>query len=145
MARIPDTEIDRLKTEISLERLVRSRGVELRRHGADLIGLCPFHNDQEPSLVITPAKNLWHCLGACQWNAGALVAGDDHHALAVAVGGEAEEDLALLGVHEDVAGDLGDGSGDDGLLTAREAGNGGERPALLASLDDIHVRRDGQA
>ena len=27
---------------------------------------CPFHDDREPSLVMTPAKNLWHCLGACQ-------------------------------------------------------------------------------
>ena len=66
MARIPDEEIERLKSEISLEQLVRARGIELRRHGADLIGLCPFHDDHEPSLVITPAKNLWHCLGACQ-------------------------------------------------------------------------------
>jgi DNA primase catalytic core len=66
MARIPDEEISRLKNEISLERLVRARGIELRKHGADLIGLCPFHNDHEPSLVISPAKNLWHCLGACQ-------------------------------------------------------------------------------
>jgi hypothetical protein len=27
---------------------------------------CPFHDDREPSLVVTPEKNLWHCLGACQ-------------------------------------------------------------------------------
>ena len=33
---------------------------------ADLIGLCPFHDDRSPSLVVTPSKNLWHCLGACQ-------------------------------------------------------------------------------
>ena len=33
---------------------------------ADLLGLCPFHDDHEPSLVISPEKNLWHCLGACQ-------------------------------------------------------------------------------
>ena len=66
MARIPDAEIQRLKREVSLERLVEARGVELRRHGEDLIGRCPFHDDREPSLVITPAKNLWHCLGACQ-------------------------------------------------------------------------------
>ena len=66
MARIPDEEIERLKREIPLERLAEARGVVLTRHGADLIGLCPFHDDREPSLVITPAKNLWHCLGACQ-------------------------------------------------------------------------------
>jgi DNA primase len=28
--------------------------------------LCPFHDDREPSLVVSPKKNLWHCLGACQ-------------------------------------------------------------------------------
>jgi DNA primase len=66
MARIPDDEIQRLKREVSLERLVTSAGVELKRHGADLIGLCPFHDDRGPSLVVTPSKNLWHCLGACQ-------------------------------------------------------------------------------
>jgi DNA primase catalytic core len=66
MSRIPDDVIERLKREVSLERLVASRGIELKRHGADLLGLCPFHEDHEPSLVISPQKNLWHCLGACQ-------------------------------------------------------------------------------
>ena len=66
MARIPESELERLKTEVSLERLAESQGIRLAVHGADRIGLCPFHDDREPSLVITPAKNLWHCLGACQ-------------------------------------------------------------------------------
>jgi DNA primase len=66
MSRIPEETIERLKQEVSLERLAEARGVKLERHGADLRGLCPFHDDREPSLVITPAKNLWHCLGACQ-------------------------------------------------------------------------------
>ena len=65
MPRIPDETIERLKQEISLERLVEARGIKLARHGADLIGLCPFHDDHEPSLVISQKKNLWHCLGAC--------------------------------------------------------------------------------
>src|SRR5579885_218374 len=65
MPRIPEEVIERLKKEISLERLAEQRGVKLARHGADLIGLCPFHDDHEPSLVISPKKNLWHCLGAC--------------------------------------------------------------------------------
>ena len=66
MARIPDEEIERLKREVSLERLAEARGVKLKRHGADLIGLCPFHEDHSPSLVISPKKNLWNCLGACR-------------------------------------------------------------------------------
>jgi DNA primase catalytic core len=66
MARISEAEIERLKSGISLQRLAEARGVRLKRHGADFLGLCPFHDDREPSLVISPEKNLWHCLGACQ-------------------------------------------------------------------------------
>ena len=66
MARVPQSELERLKREVSLERLAVAQGVALRRRGADLVGLCPFHDDHEPSLVISPEENLWHCLGACQ-------------------------------------------------------------------------------
>src|ERR1039458_6586048 len=65
MARIPESEVERLKKEISVQRLAEARCVKLTRQGADLIGKCPFHDDRTPSLVISPAKNLWHCLGAC--------------------------------------------------------------------------------
>ncbi len=65
MARISEQEIERLKTEVSLLRLVESQGIALKKHGKDYLGLCPFHDDREPSLVISPDKNLWHCLGAC--------------------------------------------------------------------------------
>jgi DNA primase catalytic core len=63
MARIPEHEVNRLKAEVSVERLAEARGIKLERRGADLVGLCPFHEDHSPSLVITPGKNLWHCLG----------------------------------------------------------------------------------
>ena len=66
MARIPKEELERLKRDVSVVQLAEARGVSLKRHGSDLIGLCPYHEDHEPSLVITPSKNLWHCLGACQ-------------------------------------------------------------------------------
>lgn len=71
MARIADEVIERLKREVSLVRLVESRGVELKPHGGDWIGRCPFHDDKTPSLVVSPDANLWHCLGAC--NAGGSV------------------------------------------------------------------------
>ena len=66
MGRIPEHEIDRLKRDVSLRRLVEASGITLKKRGKDYLGLCPFHDDHEPSLVISPAKNLWHCLGACQ-------------------------------------------------------------------------------
>ncbi|MBI3563204.1 MAG: hypothetical protein HY080_15980 [Gammaproteobacteria bacterium] len=54
------------KATVSLARVVEAAGIALTPHGKDLLGLCPFHADHDPSLVITPSKNLWHCLGACQ-------------------------------------------------------------------------------
>lgn len=64
MTRIPDAELERLKAEVSVERLVEASGVALKAAGKDLLGRCPFHEDREASLVVTPAKNLWHCLAA---------------------------------------------------------------------------------
>ncbi|MCP4666600.1 MAG: toprim domain-containing protein, partial [Deltaproteobacteria bacterium] len=66
MPRITADELESLKKDIDLAALVRAKGVDLKPHGKDLLGLCPFHDDKEPSLVVTPSKNLWHCLGACQ-------------------------------------------------------------------------------
>ncbi|CAG0929101.1 DNA primase [Rhodocyclaceae bacterium] len=63
MARIPEAEIERLKSEVSVERLVEAAGIALKKSGKDKIGRCPFHEDDTASLVVTPAKNLWHCFG----------------------------------------------------------------------------------
>ena len=71
MARIPDTDLQRLKDEISVQRLIEASGVELKKTGKDWAGKCPFHADDTASLVITPAKNLWHCFG-CQIGGGVV-------------------------------------------------------------------------
>jgi DNA primase catalytic core len=71
MARIPTEELERLKAEIAVERLVESAGIALKRAGKDLLGRCPFHDDREASLVITPSKNLWHCF-SCQIGGGPI-------------------------------------------------------------------------
>jgi DNA primase catalytic core len=71
MARIPDTEVQRLKDEVAVQRLVEAAGVELKKTGKDLSGKCPFHADDTASLVVTPAKNLWHCFG-CQVGGGPI-------------------------------------------------------------------------
>jgi len=64
MSRLSDEQISRIKHDVSLTRLVESRGISLKQHGQkDLVGLCPFHDDKTPSLVLTPDKNLFHCLG----------------------------------------------------------------------------------
>jgi DNA primase len=63
MPHIPEAEIERLKSEVSVERLVQASGIELKKSGKDWLGRCPFHQDDTASLVVTPAKNLWHCFG----------------------------------------------------------------------------------
>jgi len=63
MARIEEAELERLKREVSLIRLIEDSGIELRRQGKDYACHCPFHEDSTPSLVVSPAKNLFHCFG----------------------------------------------------------------------------------
>ena len=62
MPMIPEEEIERIKRETDLGAVVRSRGVELKPQGHDLVGLCPFHEDHEPSMRVTPGKGLWRCM-----------------------------------------------------------------------------------
>ncbi|HKM84094.1 MAG TPA: CHC2 zinc finger domain-containing protein, partial [Candidatus Acidoferrum sp.] len=63
MARLPEEIVERIKREISVQRLAEARGIQLRRMGKNLMGLCPFHKDNKPSLSITPSTNKWNCLG----------------------------------------------------------------------------------
>jgi DNA primase len=62
MPMIPDDELDKMKRSIDLAAVIRARGVELKPQGHDLVGLCPFHDDKNPSLHVTPAKGLWRCV-----------------------------------------------------------------------------------
>jgi DNA primase len=64
MPRIPEAEIDRIKREVDLVALIQSKGIECRKHGSkDLAARCPFHQDDTASLIVTPHKNIWHCMG----------------------------------------------------------------------------------
>jgi len=65
MPMIPDDELDKIKRGTDLAAVVRSRGVALTAKGGDLVGLCPFHDDKNPSLHVTPGKGLWRCV-SCQ-------------------------------------------------------------------------------
>ena len=55
MARIPETELERLKSEVSVERLAEARGVKLERRGADLSSaVTPFARTEESTSTRTP-------------------------------------------------------------------------------------------
>ncbi len=55
--------IDAIKSGVDLVSVVRARGIELKQTGRNYLGLCPFHDDTNPSLSINPLKNLWQCFG----------------------------------------------------------------------------------
>ena len=65
MAMIPDDELDKVKRTTDLAAVIRARGVELKPQGGDLVGRCPFHDDHDPSMRVTPGKGLWRCM-SCQ-------------------------------------------------------------------------------
>jgi DNA primase len=64
MPMIPEDEIERIKRSIDLGAVIRARGVELKAQGGDLVGRCPFHDDHDPSLRVTPGKGLWRCMSS---------------------------------------------------------------------------------
>lgn len=63
MPRIPDDEVSRIKQDVSLLALVKRQGYEVVKQGKDHAVKCPFHNDDTPSLIISPKTNLFHCFG----------------------------------------------------------------------------------
>ena len=63
MARLSDAEVNKLKTQISLLRLVEAQGHAPKKQGKDYVISCPFHEEATPSLIISPKNNLFHCFG----------------------------------------------------------------------------------
>jgi DNA primase len=57
----PET-IQRVRDAARIEEVVGDF-VRLRRRGANLIGLCPFHNEKSPSFSVSPAKGIFKCFG----------------------------------------------------------------------------------
>jgi DNA primase len=55
--------IERIKKNVDLAALVKAKGIKLKKNGKSCFGLCPFHDDHNPSLSINPSTNLWQCFG----------------------------------------------------------------------------------
>ena len=56
-------EIEQLKSSLRIEEVV-GRYVKLDRKGISYVGLCPFHEDHHPSLMVNPQKQTFNCF-AC--------------------------------------------------------------------------------
>lgn len=59
---IPESFIQDLLTRVDVVDVV-GRYVQLRKGGANLLGLCPFHNEKSPSFTVSPTKQFYHCFG----------------------------------------------------------------------------------
>lgn len=55
-------DVDALKAGVDLAEVV-GRYVKLRHAGAELTGLCPFHEERSPSFSVIPRKGFVHCFG----------------------------------------------------------------------------------
>lgn len=55
-------DTNRLKNSVRLSEVV-ARYTQLRNSGRSRIGLCPFHQDTDPSLVVTDELGLFYCHG----------------------------------------------------------------------------------
>jgi len=59
---IPRDVIERIFAAAKIEEVV-SDYVTLRKRGANLIGLCPFHNEKTGSFTVSPSKGIYKCFG----------------------------------------------------------------------------------
>ena len=59
---IPPGFLQDLLTRVDIAEVV-GRHVELKRGGANLMGLCPFHTEKSPSFSVSPSKQFYHCFG----------------------------------------------------------------------------------
>ena len=59
---IPKETIDRIFAAAKIEEVV-SDYVTLRKRGANLIGLCPFHSEKTGSFTVSPSKGIYKCFG----------------------------------------------------------------------------------
>ena len=59
---IPREVIERIHTAAKIEEVVGDY-VTLRKRGANLIGLCPFHHEKTGSFTVSPSKGIYKCFG----------------------------------------------------------------------------------
>jgi len=67
---IPPTFIHDLLARVDIADVV-GRHVQLKKGGANLSGLCPFHAEKSPSFTVSPSKQFYHCFG-CGANGDAI-------------------------------------------------------------------------
>ncbi|MDQ6981774.1 MAG: DNA primase [Mariprofundus sp.] len=70
MSHFPPSFLDEVTARSDIVEII-GRHVELKKSGANLMGLCPFHHEKSPSFSVSPDKQLYYCFG-CGKGGGAF-------------------------------------------------------------------------
>lgn len=63
MNQIPQDIIDKILEAVNIVEVI-GEDIALKKQGVNYIGLCPFHDDKTPSMVVSPVKGIYKCF-AC--------------------------------------------------------------------------------
>ena len=70
MARISEQSIEKVRQAADIVEVVGGY-IELKNRGRNFLGLCPFHNDNKPSLSVSPDKQIFKCF-SCNAGGGSI-------------------------------------------------------------------------
>lgn len=59
---MPSNDLEDIKSRLDIVEFIGSY-VTLKKAGANYKGLCPFHNEKTPSLMVSPEKQIFKCFG----------------------------------------------------------------------------------
>ncbi|MEX2379654.1 MAG: DNA primase, partial [Vicingaceae bacterium] len=75
---IPKQTVDEILETARVEEVVGDF-VNLKKRGANLLGLCPFHNEKTPSFTVSPTKGIYKCFGCGKAGGAANFIMDHEH------------------------------------------------------------------
>ena len=61
MARLQNEDINRVRQSADISEVI-SQYIPIEKKGRNFVAICPFHDDNNPSLTISPDKQIYKCL-----------------------------------------------------------------------------------